>query len=130
KLIDSDEMRWNSQSFRHNQLGTRTMRDSQIRLFLQDSWHQLERAKTQPHQLADFVLPGVTSDQLAVQMKKVRQFVHLKTVARGEHHRITALLKFVDDWRKKWHMGGIIQVDPDLFFVAKNGCTGCSRCGR
>src|SRR2546425_1169273 len=42
-------------------------------------------AKEQPSHLADCVLPRVTSDQLVVQMKKVCQLVHLKTVARGEH---------------------------------------------
>ncbi len=44
--------------------------------------------------------------------------MHLKTVARGEHHRRATLLEFVYDWRQKWHRGRVIQTDPDFSLVA------------
>jgi len=77
------------------------MGDGQVRLFPQDRGNQLQRTRAQPCNLADFAFPGVMADQLVVQMKKICQLAHLKTVAGRNHDRIIALLEFFNDWGKK-----------------------------
>jgi len=55
------------------------------------------------------------ADQLVVQMKKICQFAHLKTIACGNHDRIITLLEFLDDRSKKWNVGELsksIQIFP------------------
>src|SRR2546426_9036543 len=103
------------------------MRDRQVRFFFEGSWDQLRRAHKQPRQLADLALSVVTADQPVIQTKELGQFVHLKTVACSDYQRVASLLKFVEDRYKKWHMGGIVQIDPDL--SCTTGSVGAQRAG-
>ena len=73
-------------------------------------------SKNQSGHLTKLVLPGMTADEFIVQLKKIGQFAHLKTVARGDHHAIVAVLQFLDNGSEKWDVWRVVQIDPNLRF--------------
>src|ERR1700751_2299114 len=52
-------------------------------------------------------------------MKKFGQFADLKTISRGDHHRIVALLQLLNNWGEEWYVWRIIEVDPDVSVAAR-----------
>jgi hypothetical protein len=61
------------------------------------------------------VLAVVVSDSLVLDVKQVRQLTDLETISGSHQHRVSTLLKVLNDRFEERNMGRILQVDPDLF---------------
>src|SRR5262249_32953990 len=81
KLVISDKQRRNAQRSRDNELGARTMGDSQMWFRRENRWHQLKCTNTQPQQFSRSALSGVVPYQLVVQLKALGEFGYLKAVS-------------------------------------------------
>src|SRR5713226_6632368 len=52
----------------------------------------------------------------------IGQVAHLKSVSGGHDEWKSAGAQFFEDGLEEWHMGSVVQVNPDLWFRASMAC--------
>ena len=94
------------------QLRPGTVRNCKIRTQSR-RWCQLKRPPAVVQHLQKLVL-AVSTNNLAGQLEKLQKLAHLLHVARGQNQFKALVVQLLDDWQKKWDMGRIVDIDPDL----------------
>ena len=74
---------------------------------------------TSPKSFSKGVLAVVLADRLAFDPVQIHQAVHLEAVPGGDHAVVAPLTQLVDDGLEERHVGGIVEVDPDLLLLAR-----------